>query len=291
VIWNNWFIKANKGIILYKNCLACNVMYVRDFYSEEGRPLRYNEFITKYNVGNFPFTKLNGIHHSIPALWRPSLHSLSLPRQPTNQHIALARFTAIEKVCRYAYNIFNSQKIETPRGCIKWDNVFKDLNMDWNEIFLTCKQIKEVKIRSFQYRFLQRIIGTNSFLCKIKVIDNAACTFCNEAEETIDHLFWSCSKVSHIWHSVEQNVFQSRVHINYENVCFGYSSLGLSKWYNFVVFHVKYYIYYSRVQKVIPDYDVLKHKIIFNLNVQKYLLKKNKNYRELEKLEEFQIFL
>jgi hypothetical protein len=36
------------------------------------------------------------------------------------------------------------------------------------------------------------ILGTNKFLYKIKVKDNAFCTFCQEDEETIEHLFWNC---------------------------------------------------------------------------------------------------
>jgi hypothetical protein len=34
-------------------------------------------------------------------------------------------------------------------------------------------------------------IGTNTFLYKIKVKDNVFCTFCQEDEETIEHLFWN----------------------------------------------------------------------------------------------------
>ena len=35
----------------------------------------------------------------------------------------------------------------------------------------------------------QRILGTNKFLYKIKVKDNVFCTFCQEDEKTIEHLF------------------------------------------------------------------------------------------------------
>jgi hypothetical protein len=44
-------------------------------------------------------------------------------------------------------------------------------------------------------RINQRILGTNKFLYKIKVKDNAFCTFCQEDEETIEHLFWNCETV------------------------------------------------------------------------------------------------
>jgi hypothetical protein len=35
-------------------------------------------------------------------------------------------------------------------------------------------------------------VNVNKLLYKIKVKDNAFCTFCQEDEETIEHLFWNC---------------------------------------------------------------------------------------------------
>jgi hypothetical protein len=51
---------------------------------------------------------------------------------------------------------------------------------------------QNTKLKWLQYRINQRIPGTNKFLYKIKVKDNDFCTFCQEDEETIEHLFWNC---------------------------------------------------------------------------------------------------
>ena len=138
VVWNNSLIRVNNDIILYKNRLGPDILYVRDLYDNEGRPLNYDDFIAKYQCRDFPFIILNGLYHTIPSSWRPTVRSLSLPRQPTSQHTMLARFTAVEKICRYTYKIFNNQRLELPRGCVKWNNVFVNPMLDWGRVFSAC---------------------------------------------------------------------------------------------------------------------------------------------------------
>ena len=60
------------------------------------------------------------------------------------------------------------------------------------------------KLRSFQYRLLQRGLVTNINLHKWKLIDNPKCTFCGEETETMTHLFYTCTKVWEIWNQIKQ---------------------------------------------------------------------------------------
>jgi hypothetical protein len=66
----------------------------------------------------------------------------------------------------------------------------------WKKIFkLPSTVTQNTKLQWLQYRINQRILGTNTFLYKIRVKDNAFSTFCQEDEETIEHLFWNCETV------------------------------------------------------------------------------------------------
>lgn len=224
VVWNNTFIKVDNQILFDKALLRSKVIYVRDFYGEDGNPLVNVDFITKYNCGNFPFIKLNGIHCSIPVDWRPFIQWIKSPRQPTSQHVMIARFSLDLKVCRYAYKVFNNRSIDIPRGFFKWNNVFSSSVLDWVRIFCICKLIRDEKIRNFQYKFLHRIIGTNLFLCSIKVIDKAECSFCKECEEDLQHLFWGWRIVASIWRKLEQSLFPSKKFV-----------LDLLMWSGFVI--------------------------------------------------------
>ena len=55
------------------------------------------------------------------------------------------------------------------------------------------------KMRSFQYRIFHRIIATNVLLMKMGIKDHDNCFFCDSKPETIEHLFWYCDRISHLW--------------------------------------------------------------------------------------------
>ena len=48
-----------------------------------------------------------------------------------------------------------------------------------------------MKLRDFQYRYLNRIVPTNKFLSKCQIVSSSLCDFCNMEIETMHHLFWS----------------------------------------------------------------------------------------------------
>ena len=62
----------------------------------------------------------------------------------------------------------------------------------------------DTKIRTFQFKFLHRRIATNHFLCKIGIKPSPICNLCNNAEQTLLHLFFYCEKVHSFWQKVNQ---------------------------------------------------------------------------------------
>ena len=95
------------------------------------------------------------------------------------------------KGCKDAYNplIINKQKPVTSLG--KWKeegNNFTDF--EWNQIFqLPFKTTLETKLQWLQFQILHRIVPTNLYFSKLKLIDTPSCTYCNNDIETIYHLF------------------------------------------------------------------------------------------------------
>ena len=62
---------------------------------------------------------------------------------------------------------------------------------------------------------MHRRIATNDFLTKIGVRDNPNCSFCNEEQEKLLHLFWPCPKVVSFWR--ELTVRLALLHITPEH--------------------------------------------------------------------------
>ena len=75
--------------------------------------------------------------------------------------------------------------------------------MDWSQIFVKAFQsTPDTKLRWFQYRIINRILTTNTFLYKIKLADTKLCTFCKDEEESLTHIFCKCPIVKCFWNNI-----------------------------------------------------------------------------------------
>jgi hypothetical protein len=90
-------------------------------------------------------------------------------------------------------------------------------------------------------RIIHRILGTNTFLYKIKVKDCNLCTFCKEEPETIKHLQWWCHKVSDLWHELSRWIFEMTyidiplnliLYWNQQSLCFLYALYNESEYFS-----------------------------------------------------------
>jgi hypothetical protein len=110
-------------------------------------------------------------------------------------------------------------------GQKKWEEILT-LGLDeakWREIFkLSFIVTQNTKLQWLQYRINQRILGTNTFLYKIKVKDNAFCTFCQEDEETIEHLFWNCETVQAFIDEIDSWLLSNGVSIPFTMLLFSF---------------------------------------------------------------------
>ena len=91
-------------------------------------------------------------------------------------------------------------------------NIKEDECVKWHEIYqLASKCTTSTRLVEFQFKLLHRRIATNEFLTKIGLQDNPNCFFCNEEPEKLNHLFWSCSKVTSFWNSLMQRLILSQI--------------------------------------------------------------------------------
>ena len=65
------------------------------------------------------------------------------------------------------------------------------LNSDWKQIYSSPHRVAlDTKSRKFQYKLFNRCLATNVLLSKIVITPSPGCTFCWEAEESLEHIFF-----------------------------------------------------------------------------------------------------
>ena len=118
------------------------------------------------------------------------------------------------------------------------------------------------KLRAFQYRFLHRIIFTNSRLFISEIKDSAVCSLCNEEEETLIHYFYECEVTHQFWRQVLQWIKeQCSIEVNFSKIeiLFGFETSGLAFWW-FLFLIAKYYLFLCR-DKEWPNLGNFKHMV------------------------------
>ena len=82
-----------------------------------------------------------------------------------------------------------------------WENDLYERReaLSWNEFQTFFRNIYKVtnnnKLRSFQYRLLNRAIVVNAHLYRWGILDTNLCTFCNLEKETVMHIMYECTYV------------------------------------------------------------------------------------------------
>ena len=197
-IWYNPHILINRKSVFIKHIFDSGVRTINDLVNTDGMFLSLDDFCNTFSI-NINFLEYNALlrairqfrisrYNGIPVLDR----KLETPTIPNLVRI----ITKDSKGCRFIYeHLIKNNQIPTSRR--KWENNYGfGGNYEWKKVFdIPYKTTLSTRTRWFQFRLLHRILATNIFLQKNGFVDSDRCSFCNNASETLSHLFWSCDIV------------------------------------------------------------------------------------------------
>ena len=210
VTWNNQFICIESKSIYNSRLIDLGIVRIGDLYDTRGEFKSYKEplYSTLSPVQHF---LLFSLFNAFPEEWRKILktnkNSIS---SITHDLIQSDFFLRIEgkKVnfqnlkSKSLYDSFVSKISSIPTAQKKYNEAFSTYTsqLDWEKIYLLpFKTTLDSKLREFQYKILNRILCTNKMLFKFKKVDSPLCDFCEKELETIEHLFFHCTKVCTFW--------------------------------------------------------------------------------------------
>ena len=157
----------------------------------------------------------------------------------------------------------------------KWIEQFSDEKLNCNSIYTSRLQAtKDVRLQNFQYKCFMRIIPTNSNLSKCKIKETASCEFCSMEIETINHLFWECNHVQHVWTNLTMFLLRHNITINF---CSKYVTFDITERTNcietqvknYIILLEKYFIFKNKYQETQPTLEHFKLYLSQRIKVEK----------------------
>ena len=180
------------------------------------------------------------------------------------------------------YDSFVSKISSIPTAQRKYNEAFSThtFQLDWEKIYLVpFKTTLDTKLREFQYKILNRILYTNKMLFKFKKVDSPLCDFCEKELETIEHLFFHCTKVSMFWNDLKSVLDSFNITIRFDimNVLFGILDTdNISILVNYIILESKYFIYRCKLNKGCLCVSLLVDKFKKTFQTERFIAKRNK---------------
>ena len=271
IIWNNKAIRIG-GKSVYNHSLAIRgIIRIGDLISED------NELITKHklrelNISPLDAFKLIGVIEALPDEWRKSLSTRNFTAiEPFNlqnevqlslngQNVLLSN-----AVSKTVYKEIRNGIITPPTAQLKYDHQFENDKLDWKKIYgLPHRVALDTKSREFQYKLLNRCLPTNVFLNKIGIITSPACSFCGEADESLEHFFVTCHYTKKFWGEVIKWLGDQDIQItslSNKEIIFGIIDDQENLFINHILLIAKKYLYSCRYSETKPSIKVLTAKI------------------------------
>ena len=176
---------------------------INDLLTDMGELMGYDNFQETYFL-NINFVDFYSLMHSIPRPWKTEILQQKYKIIGQVTQTCLEETLTMKNVCKETYwKIMDT--IKPKRNFLnKWSEYFQTqiTEKEMSEYFtLNFLCTNENKMRSFQYKILQRSLTTNKFLNICKLGEDK-CYFCKIEVETLEHLFWDCSKIKKFWASI-----------------------------------------------------------------------------------------
>ena len=284
IFYNNK-IRIGNNCIYHDSWYNAGIRYVKDLICNNGNFLTFQAFNVKYNVNGVNFFT----HMQCVAAIRTFLRRESILVENSNSSTVNATvrvlFSCLKGSQKF-YRILNSSNVK-PNFSSTWEAKLV-CTIDWNTIFYIVNRIKEVKLKWFQMRIVQRILGTNVTLRCMNLRQNDNCSFCDRDRENITHLFLSCNIVKNFLEQVktcfvQAGIIQRDFILEPLLLLFGYSKAKeIDETFLYVMLVLRFYIYKCRCEGSLPQH------VAFIQYLHKKYLVEHEIARQNLKLENFE---
>ena len=258
------------------------------FFDNHGELKSFHCIKNEFNCKNF--LRYFQIVNNIPQDWKLKIKDSILVREETeNESNLLLKLIKTKKDIKKIYEVLKNKILIPPTKKIeKWKREFTELeDSDFSYFFQISKSCtKDTSLIYFQYKILHRILTTNTFLFKINYNDSPNCSFCNQFQETLTHLFFECKIINDLWIELfswlsnRLENFNLSLYHKPQTILLG--DKKISPLMNHIFLICKKYIYNCKIENKAPLFSVVKGKILLCRKIEFFIEKSKGNLSKFD---------
>ena len=265
--------------ITYASWERKGVRVIGDLF-EDNKLLTWSKFKERYNIP-CNYLEYYGLLHSLPNVLQqdqPNRWRQQHPNISARLHFLLSH-TTFTQVLTSGLMVNSRSTGDIARIERKWNRdvgVFEPLS-----VLIVKNSISATRYISFQYKLVMRILTTNSFLRLIGKKETEHCTFCNNAPETLLHMFVTCIFVQRFWNDIARylSMYNLRELAN-KTKLFGDRESHLI---THIVTVAKCVIYDARFKEVKPSFNQFKASLRRDFETEKLIAVRQDRLDEFKK--------
>ena len=191
------------GNELYRN----NIKIIHDICKENGSFLSKLEIENKYRI-YISHLAYNSLISAIPKKWKAALRRQRIPENAINSSESITlRINKTDRplnaVTNHDFYLIHAQHNMVTLKCkVRWGSIFDISESEWTKFFTISKVDRDVRMQSFQYKIIHRILPCNKYLSKWHDSITSECFYC-KAEDDIPHFIYYCPHTRPFWHKID----------------------------------------------------------------------------------------
>ena len=244
------------GNELYKS----NIKIIHDICKENGTILSKPEMENKYQI-HISHLAYNSLVSAIPRNWKAAIRGQNIPENAINssENVTL-RINKTDRplntITNHDFYLIHVQHNTEKLKCqVHWESIFDINELDWVKYFTMAKVDRDVRMQSFQYKIIHRILPCNKYLSKWHDTITSECSYCM-AEDDISHFLYCCPYTRPFWRKLDtwlQVIGVQQSAVSCKEVLFGLTAKKPhTTAINFTILQAKWYIFRKKI-----NHDVL----------------------------------
>ena len=267
-LWYNNILRLQ----IKREWLLKGVYNINDLLQANGKFLTQIDFETKFQLQT-NVLEYGAVLMKVKAFLQSRETALFSHSTPNNCLLNVILQKDIKGVSTIYKLLLSKNNSIIENACLKWNEKLGNVTatFDFKKSFSKLNMFDDIYLRYIQFRTLHRRFFTNNILFKMRIKDSPLCNFCNESEDSNEHMLIECGKVKTLWTEVENWIAEVGVVdylINERIIVLG--ELQKAHWINAVILLTKKTIFNSRTNNTCPTFLSIKTQVKNLYTYEKY---------------------